>query len=77
MLILTRVEGESLYLDNIYDANGNQLPPIEVINMGKNSIGVHADKSITILRSEILDRVKIKKLNDRYRSNIYLTEKEE
>ncbi|QYJ99757.1 carbon storage regulator [Shewanella psychrotolerans] len=74
MLILTRAEGESLYLDNIYDVDGNQLPPIEVINMGKNSIGVHAANSITILRAEILHRANIKQLNTRYRDNVCLAD---
>ncbi|QYJ92061.1 carbon storage regulator [Shewanella spartinae] len=77
MLILTRAEGESLYLDNIYDADGNQLPPIEVINMGKNSIGVHAANSITILRSEVHHRAKIKELNARYRDNVCLADNDE
>ncbi|WP_394230203.1 carbon storage regulator [Shewanella colwelliana] len=77
MLTLTRLEGESLYLDNIYDADGNEIPPIVVKRVDKNRIGIEADYSVRILRSEIVERIKIDEMNARYRDGVYLAEKEE
>lgn len=66
MLTLTRLEGESLELSNIYDAEGNELPPIVVCHVKANKIGIHADHTVKILRSEILARIKIDALNESY-----------
>ncbi|MCG9714186.1 hypothetical protein L1D29_15300 [Shewanella insulae] len=56
MLILTRAEGESLYLDNIYDADGNQLPPIEVTNMGKIALAyMLLAQSLSYVRKSITE----------------------
>lgn len=74
MLTLTRSEGESLYLDNIYDADGNRIPPIIIKHVDKNKIGIAADKSVKIFRSELFDKIRTQQINQQYRQGLYLTE---
>ncbi|WP_299791814.1 carbon storage regulator [uncultured Shewanella sp.] len=54
MLILTRKTNTSVIITNIYDKNGNQLKDIEINIYPDNRIGIDADSSIDIYRSEIL-----------------------
>ncbi|AVV81964.1 carbon storage regulator [Shewanella putrefaciens] len=53
MLIVQRLEFQSIMLQNIYDENGNHLPDIKIIALPNSRIGVHADKSIVIIRDEL------------------------
>ncbi|MFB2669996.1 hypothetical protein ACE02U_14600 [Shewanella xiamenensis] len=53
MLIVQRLEYQSIMLQNIYDENGNHLPDIKIIALPGSRIGVHADQSILILRDEL------------------------
>ncbi|QYX63120.1 carbon storage regulator [Shewanella putrefaciens] len=52
MLIVQRLEYQSIMLQNIYDENGNHLPDIKIIALPGSRIGVHADQSILIVRDE-------------------------
>ncbi|GLS83443.1 carbon storage regulator [Paraferrimonas haliotis] len=57
MLILTRKPQQSITLSNVYDKEGNALPPITVVLLANDGhqakIGFHADQSITIVRDEL------------------------
>ncbi|MDB2387035.1 carbon storage regulator [Shewanella sp.] len=55
MLILTRAANSTIILNNIYDEYGNSLGRIEINFFKENRIGIEADKSIDIVRAEILD----------------------
>ncbi|QFU21889.1 carbon storage regulator [Shewanella eurypsychrophilus] len=55
MLILTRKPNSSIIITNIFDENGQQLKDIEINVYSDNRIGIEADGSIDIYRSEILE----------------------
>ena len=55
MLILTRKPNSSITITNIFDENGQQLKDIEINVYSDNRIGIEADGSIDIYRSEILE----------------------
>ncbi|EDP99992.1 carbon storage regulator [Shewanella benthica] len=55
MLILTRKPNSSITITNIYDENGQKLEDIEINIYSDNRIGIVADRSIDIYRSEILE----------------------
>lgn len=55
MLILTRKPNSSITITNIYDENGQQLQDIEINVYSDNRIGIVADGSVDIYRSEILE----------------------
>lgn len=55
MLILTRSVNSAIVLNNIYDQDGNCLGEIEINFFKDNRIGIKADKSIDIIRTETLE----------------------
>lgn len=55
MLILTRKPNSSITITNIFDEHGQQLKDIEINVYSDNRIGIEADGSIDIYRSEILE----------------------
>ncbi|SQH77742.1 conserved protein of unknown function, might belong to Carbon storage regulator homolog [Shewanella benthica] len=55
MLILTRKPNSSITITNIYDENGQKLEDIEINIYSDNRIGIVADRSVDIYRSEILE----------------------
>ncbi len=54
MLILDRRVGQKLILSNIYDADGNRLLDIIITKLPDHRLGIRADKSITIMRDNIV-----------------------
>ncbi|RTR38396.1 carbon storage regulator [Shewanella canadensis] len=54
MLILTRKTNTSVTITNVYDENGEPLKDIEINIYADNRIGIDADSSVDIYRSEIL-----------------------
>ncbi|MPY22528.1 carbon storage regulator [Shewanella psychropiezotolerans] len=55
MLILTRKPNSSITITNVYDENGQKLQDIEINIYSDNRIGIVADGSVDIYRSEILE----------------------
>ncbi len=55
MLILTRKPNTSIILTNVFDEKGQQLKDIEINVYSDNRIGIEADTSVDIYRSEILE----------------------
>ncbi|WP_076416613.1 carbon storage regulator [Shewanella sp. UCD-KL12] len=55
MLVLTRKANSSIIITNIFDEKGQQLKDIEINVFSDNRIGIEADSSVDIYRSEILE----------------------
>ncbi|MDO6620174.1 MULTISPECIES: carbon storage regulator [unclassified Shewanella] len=56
MLYLTRLKDESVVLSGVHDAHGNLLDDIEIVILPNDKVGISADKKITILRKELVQR---------------------
>jgi sRNA-binding carbon storage regulator CsrA len=55
MLIISRPSGSSFTISNVFDADGKQLHNIKVVILGDDRIGIQADKSVIVLRTEVLN----------------------